>query len=537
MGVLSHTLGIQNFGLEDPAQPLLPPSALFESLGIGRSDAGILMNERQAMRITTVYACIRIISEDLSSVGLEILQNMPDGSQHAVPEHPVWSLIHDRPNPHMTAMVFWGAQIASAVGWGNSYAWIKRDVFARPLALIPLASGKTAPVMVDGELKYGTTQTTNGATVFLEPENVLHIPALTMDGIVGLSPVQVCKNAHGLAAAAEKFGAQFFGNGARATGVFSHPEQLDGEALENLKKSVREMATGENALAPVILEEGMTWKQVTIPPNDAQFLATRQFQRAELAALHRVALHLLQDLARATNNNIEWQSIDHIRYCLRPWAVRIEQEINYKLLKWPFVAFHDFSDFQRGDFASLTSGLQTLRNSGFISANDGRRKLRMNSIPEDEGGDLIVVQGAMIPLGSLVNYQEPAQPAQADGGGTGPDGAVLVAASARNDRMARPYRGLIRDLVGKILNRADRDHNSIYRAARPVVSAMVQGMVTQRYGTCEITSRENKMIDCATEALFVSSANWNSADGSMSTSAIAENVLAELVDSLAAEIF
>lgn len=347
--------------VEDPAQPLLPYSALFESLGMGRSDAGVLMNEHQAMRITTAQACVRIISEDLASTGHEILQRLPNGSYRVADDHRLWTLIHDEPNEHMSAAVFWAAMLASSLAWGKAFSWIKRDGAARPVALIPLASQRTSAVKVNGKLMIATTQTDTGAPVAIDPVNVLYFPGLTFDGIVPVSPIQACKNAFGLAYAAEKFGAQLFGNGARATGVLSHPNTLEGEAYENLKKSVREWATGETALRPIILEEGMKWEQITINPEDAQFLATRQFQRVEIASLYRVPMHLLQDLQRATNNNIEHQSLDYVRYCLRPWAVRYEQEVNRKLLSGPFTMEHNLNDMQRGDFASQAAGFQIRR--------------------------------------------------------------------------------------------------------------------------------------------------------------------------------
>ena len=199
---------------------------------------------------------------------------------------------------------------------------------------------------------------------------MLHFMNMSLDGIVGLSPIQLCKNAFGLGLAAEKFGAQFFGNAARASGVLSHPAHLDTESYENLKKSVHEWANGDTALRPIILEEGMRWEQITINPNDAQFLETRKFQKEEIAGLYRVPLHLLQDLQRATNNNIEHQGLDYVRFCLSPRAVNIEQEINFKLLGKGYICEHNFMDLQRGDFPPQTTGLLALRNGGVYSAND-----------------------------------------------------------------------------------------------------------------------------------------------------------------------
>ncbi len=405
MGLVSRTLGFRALSLEDPAQPLVPPSALFESLGLGRSDAGVLMNEHQAMRVSTAHICIKVISEDLSSTAHEILQSLSDDSMRTAKEHRLWELLHDQPNPHMSAMVFWGAFLAAAAGWGNGYAWIKRDKASRVIALVPLKPGLTAPVKLRDQLMYGTTQTTTGQVAYIAPEDMLHVMGVTFDGMVGIGPV-TCMNAFGLAYAAEKFGAQFFGNGARATGIFTYPGVLEDEAHENLKKSLHEIATGETALRPMILEEGLDWKQLTIAPNEAQFLQSRQYQRTEIAGLYRVPLHLVGDLQRATNNNIEHQSLDYIRYCLRPWAVKIEQEVNRKLLGGGYTMEHNFNDLQRGDFASQATAFQALRNIGVYSANDINRAMRRNPIPAEEGGDVRTVQGAMINLKALLSPEE-----------------------------------------------------------------------------------------------------------------------------------
>ncbi|HXI92975.1 MAG TPA: phage portal protein, partial [Blastocatellia bacterium] len=389
MGILTRKLGVYAMTLEDPAQPLMPPSALFESLGLGRSDAGVMVNERQALRLPVAYSCIKGISEDLASTAFEVIQELPDESMRTAKTHRLWPILHDEWNPQMASIVGRAAIISSALGWGNGYAWIKRDRAARVVGLYPLESGKTSPVKLKGELKYATTQTDTGVPIYLDPENVLHVMGLSNDGVVGLSPIQLAKNAFGLGIAAEKFGAQFFANGARATGVLSYPGALEEEAEENLKQSLREMATGENANAPVLLEEGMKWEQISINPTDSQFLETRKFQRADIAGMFRYPMHLLGSLERSTNNNIEHQGLDYVRYCLRPWAIRLEHEVNRKLLASPFTAEHNFNDLQRGDFASQTAGLQILRNIGVYSANKCLRVLRQNPISAAEGGDVL----------------------------------------------------------------------------------------------------------------------------------------------------
>lgn len=486
MGMLARSVGIQNYSLEDPAQPLLPMSALMESLGIGRSDAGEMVNEKQAMRLTTAYACINNIAADLGGLPLPVYQHMPDGSIREATEHRLFPLLNAASNKYMTAVVYRGCMLASVLGWGNSYSFIRRDNAARVTELIPLPSEKTSPVLmplnqsnglVKKTLMYATTATQDGLPSYIDPENILHISGLSYDGYVGMSPIQTCQNAFGIGLAAEKFGARFFANGAKASGVLSHPGTLGTEALENLKKSIREIVTGENALRPLILEEGMKWESTSIAPNDAQFLETRNFQREEIAALYRMPMHLLQSLQRATNNNIEHQSLDYMRTCLRMWAVRIEQEINRKLLAAPYFAEHDFNAFQRGDFQSQTTGYALLRQWGVYSANDILRNLRQNPIPAEEGGDVRLAPLNMVPLETLAKQEETGEASAIVAG----DGQEEIISDQRRVRIVNAFRRLFRDAVGRIQNRKKPDELFAYRALQPAIASMAESIMAMYY--------------------------------------------------------
>jgi HK97 family phage portal protein len=537
MGFLTRSLGIQNFSLEDPAQPLLPYSALFESLGLGKSDAGVMVNEKQAMRLTTAFACINIISTDLSSLPFGVYQKLPDGSIREATEHRMYSILHDRPNNQMTAMVYWGAVLACALGWGNSYSLIRRDGAARAVSLHPLPSDRTNPALVEDsksgkkKLIYITTATEDGMPAAIDPANVLHIPGLTMDGLVGLSPIGTCKNAFGLAIAAEKFGAQFFGNGARSSGVFKHPGELDAEAQENLKKSIREQMSGENALRPLVLEEGMTWEQTTIAPNDAQFLQTRQFQRSEIAALYRVAMHLLQDLQRATNNNIEHQSLDHQRYTLRPWAVRVEQEVDCKLLSGPYFSNFDFNEFQRGDFASQTAGLKTLFEIGHNSINDSRKALRQNPIPESEGGDVRMVPMNMVTLASLMEEPDPDAAKEED---ADPDPGEVPVADRYRAPLVNSFRRLFRDAVGKIANRKQHDAQFAERTLRPILTSMGEAIVAMHLSG-GLNESDQSTIAAHARDLAAKSTGWTRQNASSTATAVAEEAYTALKRQLIGE--
>ena len=443
MGLLARTLLGVRASIEDPSQPLLPAQVM-DAFGVGRSDAGVTVNEKQGFRLATAYACIKVIAEDLASLPLGVYQRLPDDAVREAREHKQYSLLHDEPNARQTSIVFREAFLACVLAHGNGYMYIRRDKAARPQELLLLPPDKTRPVLVDDELVFATTATKDGSLVALPAKNVLHVPAISFDGLVGISPIRNCMQAFGLAIAAERFGAQFFGQGARATGVFTHPGALAPEAYQNLKASIQSWATGDQALRPIVLEEGLTWEQITISPEEAQFLETRRFQKSDIAAIFRVPLHLIQELARSTDNNIEHQSIEYVRHTLRPLAVRLEQEVNRKLLKDPFYCEHDLNEISRGDFASQTEGYQNLRNAGVYSANDIRRKLRENPLSSQEGGD---VRLAPLNMTSLANLADPTFAAPAP-----PPAAP--AADLRRARIVSSYRHLVRDAVGRATARS-----------------------------------------------------------------------------------
>lgn len=530
MGLLARS--IRAASMEDPTQPLLPASALNESLGLGRSDAGVMVNEKQAMRLTTVFACINIISTDISTLSFSIFQTMPDGSTREAIDHRLYKMLNSSPNGWMSSLSFRGAMFASVLGWGNAYAVIRRDGAARPASLQILPSDRTCPAMVNGDLIYVTTATADGMPAKIDPENMIHIQGLSYDGILGMSPIGTCKNAFGIAMAAEKFGAQFFGNGLRATGVFTHPGELNTEAQENIKKSVREMATGENALRPLILEEGMTWTQTTIPPNDAQFLETRRFQRSELAAIYRMPLHLLQDLERSTNNNIEHQSLDYLRYTLRPLAVKFETEVNRKLLSGPFKSQHDFNEFQRGDFASQTAGWNLLRNIGVYSANDILKAMRQNPIPEAKGGDVRIVAANMVTLEAMATMKEmpaaagkkqlpaPGETTDSDQGEAITDGQYLPIVAG--------FRRLVRDAAGRITNRKEWDQEFARRTLHPVIATMAQAILASAGLSAELTEHDEVLVNGVAGGFAGRSQAWTKANVSQSATAATEDAFFQL---------
>lgn len=517
MGLLTKALGIQNFSLEDPAQPLLPMSSIIEAQGLGSSHSGVLVNEKQSLRSSPIFCAAKILSEDLSKIQLSVFRRLPDDSIRLARQHPVHPLLHDEGNPIMTAAVWRAAWITSAWLFGNGFVFINRDNAARPVSLHPLPSSRTSAIVLNGEFGFATTATTHGQIRYIAPENMLHLIGLSLDGMTGFSPITTCKDVAGLALSAEKYASQFFGNGARATGVFSHPGVLGPEAYENLKKSLNERITGENALRPLLLEEGLTWNQISINPNEGQMKETRTFQISEVGRLSRIPAHKLGDLSRSSNNNIEHQGIEHLQDALQPTAVKIEQEVNRKLLGGSFFAEHDFAELSRGDQVALATSLSSLRNVGLIHTNEGRSKLRLNPIAKKDGGEVFTVQGAMIPLSSLTdaNWQaaKAAEQSQGQGGDQEEDEAGAdIPSAAIGFGVQAAFKRIFRDAVGRISNRRVFDSQFAYRTLQPIIAGVAETFVMEKHGFSRLNGQDDENISNWANKLSSQAKDWSQED-------------------------
>jgi HK97 family phage portal protein len=232
-------------------------------------------------------------------------------------------------------------------------------------------------------------------------DEILHVPGLGFDGLIGYSPIAMAKNAIGIAMATEEFGASFFSNGASPGGILEHPGTLKDPS--KVRESWNQLFQGSGKANRVaVLEEGMTYRPIGIPPNEAQFLETRKFQTEEICRIYRVPPHLVADLDKATFSNIEHQSISFVVHTIRPWLVRLEQAMNLQLLseadRKRFFTEFNADGLLRGDYQSRMSGYATARQNGWMSANDIRRLENLNLIPAEEGGDLYLINGNMTKL-------------------------------------------------------------------------------------------------------------------------------------------
>ena len=377
---------------------------------MGGSSAGKSVNERSAMQMTAVYSCVRILAEAIAGLPLHVYQYDADGSKQKAIDHPLYLLLHDEPNPEMSSFVFRETLMTHLLLWGNAYAQIIRNGKGEVLALYPLMPNKMSVDRDEkGQLYYTYQRSTEdaptmkGSSVILKPADVLHIPGLDFDGLVGYSPIAMAKNAIGLAIATEEYGAKFFANGAAPSGVLEHPGTIkDPSRVREAWQS--QFGGSANSGKIAVLEEGMKYTPISISPEQAQFLETRKFQINEIARIFRVPPHMVGDLEKSSFSNIEQQSLEFVKYTLDPWVVRWEQSLMRSLLstdeKKTFFVKFNLEGLLRGDYQSRMNGYAVARQNGWMSANDIRELENLDRIPAENGGDLYLINGNMLPLGN-----------------------------------------------------------------------------------------------------------------------------------------
>ncbi|MDR1364077.1 MAG: phage portal protein [Oscillospiraceae bacterium] len=375
------------------------------------SSSGKAVNERSAMQVTCVYACVRVIAETIASLPLQVYKRTEIGKEKAL-KHPLYRLLHDESNPEMTSFVLRETLMSHLLLWGNAFAQILRNGRGEIVALYPLMPNQ---MQVDrtsnGQIYYIYTKNLddnlhgkakqNGIQFYLKQSEVLHIPGLGFDGLIGYSPITMARNAIGMAIACEEFGSKFFSNGANPGGVLESPNVIKNP--ERLRESWNSLFGGSgNSHKIAILEENLKYHPISISPSDSQFLETRKFQIAEIARIFRVPPHLIGDLEHATFSNIENQSMEYVKYTLDPWVVRLEQSMQKSLLSESeksnyFIKFN-VDGLLRGDYQSRMNGYATGIQNGFLSVNDVRSLENLDLISEEEGGFLHFLNGNMTKL-------------------------------------------------------------------------------------------------------------------------------------------
>ena len=366
---------------------LTSASSWFTSAFTGSPTAsGQKVTTDSALRQPAVFACVRVISEDVASLPCKIYVKDANGDRTSLSNHPVAKLLHTQPNPEMSPFTFKEVMTAHVLTYGNAYAEIESNGAGEPIALWILLPEKMQIKVVEGTLVYEYDN-----RLRLPSNKVFHLRGLGHDGILGYSPISYARETIGISQAMEQAGGSFFANSSRPSGVLSHPAKLSEDASKRLRKGWDGMYSGSGNIGrTAILEEGMKWESLSIPHSDAQWIEARQFALQDIARMYRVPPHMIGDLSRATFSNIESQQISYMQQTIMPWLRRWEQEINRKLigvendnLYAEFLA----EEILRGNTSERFDAYRTARESGWMSVNEIREKENLNKI--DSGDSYI----------------------------------------------------------------------------------------------------------------------------------------------------
>lgn len=396
---------IRDWLFERRSGPANPDPWLVAAFGGPETATGIRVTADTAMRFTAVYAAVRILAETIATLPLIVYRRTENDGKERATDYFLYRLLHDQPNEEQTSVEFREMLQGHLALRGNAYAQIDRKM-GQPARLVPLHPDRVeAERSKNGDLVYRISPDSGSPYLLSQMRGeIMHIRALSSDGVTGLNPIELFREAIGLGLAYEEYSGRLFGNGANINGVLETPQAMSNEALARFRTLWQQNYGGVgNAGKTAILEQGMKWQAIGIAPKDAEFIISRKFQITEIARIFRVPPHMLADLERATFSNIEHQSLEFIRDTIRPWLVRWEQALTRDLIPAEdrdnyFVEFL-IDGLMRGDLKSRYDSYAIGRNNGWLSANDIRRLENMNPLPPEQG-DVYLIPLNMVQAGT-----------------------------------------------------------------------------------------------------------------------------------------
>lgn len=374
------------------------------------SDSGVQITPSNAMQITTVYQCVKVLAESIGMLPLSVF--IEDGnSKNKDTKHPLHKLFKVAPNDYMTSQEWKELVVAHLCLRGNHYSYVNR-VMGKVVEILPLSPDAVSPKLNDDYTVTYNVTFKNGVTKTALAEEILHIKTVSVDGLKGLSPIGQNVNALGLAKATEKHGSSLFKNGAKPFGGLKTNQNLKDDQYNRLMKRLENYQGADSGFKPLILEGGLEWVQVAITPEDAQYLETRKFQRSEICGMYRVPPHMVGDLERATFSNIENQGLEFVTHTLMPYLTRIENRVLFSLFNESeqqnrYVKFN-VNALLRGDMKARAEFYTKMVQNGAMSPNEIREKEDMNP---REGGDVFLTPLNMAVNGKPVEENEDANKA------------------------------------------------------------------------------------------------------------------------------
>ena len=350
----------------------------------GASESGISVNEENALRLLYVFSCINVLSQTLAQIPLRLMRRRDDGSSVPVEDNSLYDMVALSPSEHMSSYVWRQTAEAHRQGWGNCFTRIVRKGSRIESLQLMLPGDTTIRRESDGSIVYDY-KPEYGRAERLSSLDVIHVPFIGYDGVQGRSPIQIARDSIGLGMAIQSSGSQFFRNGATVKGVIETEHQP--EALSKFVKALKESFMGaQNANQTPILPKGMSYKPVTINPDDAQTLETMKYNRTQICGMYRVPPSFIQDHERSTFTNAAEQDRHFVKYTVAPNTTVWEQELSRKLLTKRQIGLglffrHDTDDFLRGSMAERYAAYNTALQGGWMSPNEVRAKENMKLIP------------------------------------------------------------------------------------------------------------------------------------------------------------
>jgi len=400
---------VQKASPENPSTNLAKPDEWLQSIYAPKSKAGVNVGLESTIGITAIWRALAILSETIGSLPKEVIEKLPNGDIETRFEHPVYKLIDVEPSNLYTSFDFFGALIINTCLFGNGLALIeRRRVSNRPIRLTLLDPSKFRVVLEDGKLFY----VNDTDRIQYNQDDVIHLKSLSVDGVVGLGIIDAHRENLGLAIANRDYLSTYFAKGAHLSGVLEHPATLKDAAYNRVRTSWNTRYSGvDNTGGTAILEEGMTFKPMSNHPKDAMSLEAQRFSVEDVSRMTGVPVHMLQNLDRATFNNIEVLSLEFAKYTIRPWAKRLEQECNRKLYqeqeKGRIKTRLNMDALLRGDTKSRAELYQSGILNGWLSRNEVRKMEKLNSV---EGLDEYLVPQNMATVdenGQIIPNNQP----------------------------------------------------------------------------------------------------------------------------------
>ena len=390
MGIFDRITRIFS-GKTDKRASYIAPNMFFRN-----AQSGAMVNKTTAMGFTPVFCAVKLLSESISQIPLEICERLPDGDILKRPDHALNRMLTSNPNDYQTKISFFSKVIVDLCLDGNSYVYIERNGSGIPQDLYCMKAENVEVKFMEEQLFY-TDKESNRT---YSSEEVLHFKTMSTDGYRGVSPLTQCKQAIGWGIAVETYGNTFFSNGAKLSGVLSTDRQMSELAIERLKKSFQEQyASLNDSNKTLILEEGLKFQQVSISNEQAQFLSSRDMAIQEVARVYNLPPHMLKDLSKSSFNNIEQQSTEFVRYSVMPYLTMMEQEMNLKLFRGNergrvFTNF-DANGLLRGSANDRAGFYEKMVKIGAMTINEVRERENMNKA---ETGDELYMPANMTPV-------------------------------------------------------------------------------------------------------------------------------------------